>query len=215
MNLLRSTFVCRSKIHLGSARLSHWRVANGARTTLGLCCCCPRRFEPLRAGPRWLLLSQTSRLQCENAQWLMRSPGIPQCDFFAEAPKDAERSRQVARRADHGRREEGDRTDKRPLVLPSFVLSRSLFRMERVAEVYEERKISPDIMSTLCVSLLSPTPLLQGGREGNIRGNVLPRVALVPHLPWATFMPSLTGFQFDAIPCPDGTARWLCRRKWS
>jgi hypothetical protein len=142
MNSLRVTCVCRSKNHLGSATLSRWRAVNGAQTNLGLCRCCPKRFEPLRAGQWWLLLLQTSHLPCGSAQWLMQSQGILLCDFFAEAPEDAERSHQVARRADHGHHLEGDRTGKRPLGLPSFVLSRSLLPMERVAEGNEEQKFS-------------------------------------------------------------------------
>jgi len=49
-----------------------------------------------------------------------------------------------------------------------------------------------------CGSLLSPTPLLRGEGEGEIPGDALPRVALVPHLPWATIMSSLRDFSLVA-----------------
>ena len=52
--------------------------------------------------------------------------------------------------------------------------------------------------SQVFVRLLSPTPLLRGEGEGEIPAGVLPRVALLRRLPWATIRSSLRDFSLLA-----------------
>src|SRR5262249_24487022 len=60
---------------------------------------------------------------------------------------------------------------------------------------------SPEVGGRTTEDAPHPDPLPVGQGEGGVPGTLLPRVALVPHLPWATIMSSLRDFRL----CEEGT----------